>query len=286
MSPRFAAEAESVVQDVPAATGEPDSLAGVRAVILAGGRGTRLAPYTSVLPKPLMPVGDQPILEIVLGQLAAAGVENITLCVGYLSHLIRAVLEDNGDRSFAIEYVHESQPLGTAAPVKLVPGLDGTFVVMNGDVLSTVDYRDLVRSHRKQESVLTIATHERRVKLDYGIVYADESGRVVDFEEKPEITAAVSMGIYVMEPEVLEYIPDGQYSDFPDLVRALLAAGRKVSSYLYDGLWFDIGRHDDFQRAVAAWSAVNGVEHTAEPVVLERSPEDASPPSAAHARGI
>ena len=209
-------DARSVVKAVP---DEPRAVDGwdfeaVQAVILAGGRGTRLEPYTSVLPKPLMPVGEHSILEIVLGQLASAGLRRITLCVGYLSHLIRAVIDDNAAALLRVEYVHESAPLGTAAPLKLVSGLDSTFLVMNGDVLTTLDYRDLVLRHRESGSLLTIATHERKMKIDYGIVHVDEARRIVDFEEKPEISAAVSMGVYVMEPEVLAHIPDDQHVTF------------------------------------------------------------------------
>ena len=244
----------------PAVDGPPgrsprasSSLTTTKAVILAGGRGTRLAPYTSVLPKPLMPVGERAILEIVVEQLARSGVESITLCVGYLSHLIRAVLDDRVADSVRIEYIQERHPLGTGAPLKLVPGLDETFLVMNGDVLTTLDYRELVRHHRERGSVLTIATHERKVKIDYGIVHVDGGDRITSFDEKPEIVAAVSMGIYVMEPAVLEHIPGEGPVDFPELVQALLHAGQAVSSYPYAGLWFDIGRQDDFQQAVEAW---------------------------------
>jgi NDP-mannose synthase len=229
-----------------------ENLEGTRAVILAGGRGTRLAPYTSILPKPLMPVGDRPILEIVLDQLATAGVNSITLSVGYLSHLIRAVLNGRWEDRIQLEYVQESEPLGTATPLKLVDGLDDTFLVMNGDVLTALDHRDLVRDHWRTGSMLTIATHERRVKIDYGIIHRDESNRIIAFEEKPEISAHVSMGVYVMEPEVLDFISD-ERMDFPELVEALLEAGLPVASYPYDGLWFDLGRHDDFQAAVTAW---------------------------------
>jgi NDP-mannose synthase len=232
-----------------------DSLARTSAVILAGGRGTRLAPYTSILPKPLMPVGDRAILEIVLDQLASAGVTTITLSVGYLSHLIRAVLNGHWEHRVQLEYVQEEEPLGTAAPLRLVEGLDDTFIVMNGDVLTSLDYDDLMRAHWRSGSMLTIATHERRVKIDYGIIHRDESNRIIAFEEKPEISAHVSMGVYVMEPEVLDFVSD-ERMDFNELVEALLEAGQPVSSYPYDGLWFDIGRHDDFQQAVTAW-----VEH-------------------------
>jgi NDP-sugar pyrophosphorylase family protein len=225
-----------------------------RAVILAGGRGTRLLPYTSVLPKPLMPVGDRSILEIVLSQLSAAGIKQVTLCVGYLSHLIRAVLDDRVNGFVDIDYVQEDRPLGTGAPLRLVEGLDDTFIVMNGDVLTTLDFNDLVRHHSAHGADVTIATHERKVKIDYGIVVVDGENRIVGFDEKPEFRADVSMGIYVMEPSVLDHIPDTGYADFPDLMQALLKAGRPVSSYRHDGLWFDIGRKDDFEQAIVAWS--------------------------------
>jgi len=252
-------EALAAARTEPSDQDEPCQAA-LRAVILAGGRGARLAPYTSVLPKPLMPVGDRSILEVVLEQLAKAGVEDVTLSVGYLSHLIRAVLYDDSAHSLRIEYVQEDEPLGTAGPLRLVECLDDTFLVMNGDVLTTLDYRDLVRSHRESDSVLTIATHVRKVKIDYGIVRTDENNRLVGFEEKPEISTAVSMGVYVMEPEVLGFIPDG-HMDFPELVEALIEAGKVVMAYPYDGLWFDIGRHDDFQQAVTAWAeSLNGNE--------------------------
>jgi NDP-mannose synthase len=230
---------------------------GARALILAGGRGTRLAPYTSVLPKPLMPIGDRAILEIVIGQLARCGIVEITLCVGHLSHLIEAVIGDGDSHGVAIEYVREQRALGTAGPFRLVEGLDDTFIAMNGDVLTTLDYGELLRHHREAGSILTIATRRRPIKIDYGVLHVrpnEHRSRVYRYDEKPEMTSTVSMGIYVLEPEALEFIPpEGQF-DFPDLVQALLDAGEPVQAYHYDGLWFDIGRHDDYEQAVAAWS--------------------------------
>jgi NDP-sugar pyrophosphorylase family protein len=230
------------------------SLANTKTVVLAGGRGTRLAPYTSVLPKPLMPVGEQSILEVVVGQLEEVGIVDVQFCVGYLGHLVEAVFENRENGHVKITYVREQEALGTAAPLRLVRGLDSTFIAMNGDVLTTLDYRELVKYHREQGNVLTIATHKRSISIDYGMIHLDVTSRVRGFEEKPEIVSPVSMGIYVMEPEVLDYIPKGEYFDFPDLVQALLADGQRVGAYLYDGLWFDIGRKEDYERAIAAWS--------------------------------
>jgi NDP-sugar pyrophosphorylase family protein len=226
----------------------------MKAVVMAGGRGTRLAPYTTVLPKPLMPVGDKSILEIVVEQLEGHGIVDINFCVGYLAHLIQAVFESRENGHVNITYVQEPAALGTAAPLRLVNDLDSTFMVMNGDVLSTLDYRDLVRYHQEQGNALTIATHNRSVKIDYGILHIDVASRVRSFEEKPEIVSTVSMGIYVMEPSVVDHIPTERPFDFPELVEALLDAGEPVGAYVHDGLWFDIGRHEDYERAIDSWS--------------------------------
>ena len=229
---------------------------GTRAVILAGGQGTRLRPYTSILPKPLMPIGDRSILEIVIEQLGESGIDDVTLCVGYLSHLIRAVFDSRANGSAAIEYVQEEDALGTAGPLRLVDGLDDTFVVMNGDVLSTLDFGELVRYHKQQGNAVTIATRDRRIKIDYGVLHLESTSsdaRIADFEEKPEVTSTVSMGIYVIEPWVLELIPKGRRFDFPDLIQSLLRRQHPVGAYRFEGMWFDIGRHEDYEEAVTAW---------------------------------
>jgi NDP-sugar pyrophosphorylase family protein len=231
---------------------------GLKAVVLAGGRGTRLAPYTSVLPKPLMPIGERAILEIVLRQLLEHQIEDVTLSVGYLSHLIEAVLGDGSAHGISLSYSREEEALGTAAPLRLVDGLDSTFIVMNGDVLTKLDYQALVRHHQEHENIVTIAAKTRSIKIDYGVLHVasnGNSGRLRGFVEKPEISSRVSMGIYVMEPAALEHIPSEGYFDFPDLMLALLGKGARVGIYDYDGLWFDIGRAEDYQQAVDAWSA-------------------------------
>jgi NDP-mannose synthase len=230
----------------------------LRAVVLAGGRGTRLAPFTSVLPKPLMPIGDRSILEVLLKQLASHEISDVILSVGYLSHLIQAVLGDGSDHGVRLTYVREPEELGTAAPLRLIDGLDDTFLAMNGDVLTTLDFRALVRHHRSQGNVLTIATRLRTIKIDYGVLHLGSNGsrdQVRDYDEKPEMTSNVSMGVYALEPAALRYIPEDGPFDLPDLVRELLRRGERVGAYRYGGLWYDIGRKEDYEQAAAAWLA-------------------------------
>jgi len=223
------------------------------AVILAGGKGSRLAPYTTVLPKPLLPVGDRAILEVVLHQLRAAGFEDVVIAVGHLAHLVQAVLGDGRDHDLRIRYLVEDEPLGTAGALAGIEGLTGTFLMMNGDVLTDLDYLALVDAHRAAGNAMTIATHEREVATDYGVLHTDgragATHAVVAYEEKPRLQYRVSMGVYVLEPAATAYVPSGVAFDVPDLVQALLRAGEPVGSYAHDGYWLDIGRHDDYERA-------------------------------------
>lgn len=226
----------------------------VRAVILAGGRGRRLEPYTSVLPKPLMPVGDRAIVEITVDRLIECGITDITLCVGYLAHLIEALLNGR-PRGTRMTYVYEDSPLGTAGPLRLVEGLDQTFLVMNGDLLTDLRFDELVDLHRGAGNVVTIATHERRHVLDYGVLHTEPgtSPRLVAYDEKPETLLTVSMGVYVMEPEVLDRIPESGYFDFPQLVQRLLEEDCPVGTFPFSGFWLDIGRRDDYETALEEW---------------------------------
>ena len=221
----------------------------MKAVILAGGKGTRLAPYTKVLPKPLMPIGDMPILEVILRQIKLAGIKDIVLTVGHLSELLRAFFQDGARLGLGISYNYEDSPLGTAGPIAFVPNLDETFLVMNGDVLSTLPLRELIQFHKSQNAIATIATHHRRVNVDLGVIQWDGDARVTGYIEKPTYDYSVSMGIYVFEPEVLTYIPKGEYYDFPDLVKKLIGVGEKVVGYRFDGYWQDLGRPDDYESA-------------------------------------
>jgi len=226
-------------------------------VIFAGGRGRRLEPYTSVLPKPLMPIGNRSILEILVTQLADAGFRNLTFSVGYLSHLIRAVFDNGPGSRVNITWVKEPEPLGTAGPLRLVEGLDSTFLAMNGDLLTTLDIGALLEHHRESGNVLTIASHRRRVQTDYGVLHLGDGAdlqRVFGYEEKPEMTWNVSMGIYALEPSVMSLIPPEGPFDFPELVKALLDEGQPIGAFVHEGLWLDIGRHEDYENAVELWA--------------------------------
>ncbi len=227
----------------------------MRAVILAGGKGTRLAPYTTILPKPLMPIGDIPILEIVMRQLAHYGFDDITLAVGHLAELLMAYCGDGTKYGLKLSYSREETPLGTAGPIALVPGLDDTFLVMNGDLLTTLNYDDMLRHHKKHGGIATLATYQRDVKIDLGVIEFDSTNWVTNYIEKPTFHYSVSTGIYIFEPAILNYIHPGRHLDLPELVLRLLEQEERVSSYHYEGYWLDIGRPDDYQEAIQTFEA-------------------------------
>jgi NDP-sugar pyrophosphorylase family protein len=221
----------------------------MKAVILAGGKGTRLYPYTTVFPKPLVPVDDKPIIEILLRQLKDHGISSVTVSVGHLAELLMAFLGKGEKFGIPIEYVSEDKPLGTVAPLRLIRDLPEDFFLMNGDVLTNLNYRDLFEFHITNKCALTIATYSKEVKVDLGVLVADSQNRVTDYIEKPAYRYDVSMGIYVFNRSVLQYIPENEYYDFPALVKALLNKNIKVMSYPFGGIWLDIGRPADYDEA-------------------------------------
>ena len=223
----------------------------MKAVVLAGGKGARLAPYTNILPKPLMPIGDMPILEVLICQMKRYGIEEIILTVGHLAELLRSFFQDGSRFGIPIRYSFEEEPLGTAGPLAQVGGLQSTFLVSNGDVLTTLDIRALIDFHKSEGATATIAMHQRTVNIDLGVIRLNGRNEVVDYIEKPKYEYDVSMGIYVFEPAVLEYIPRGRYMDFPDLVLKLLETGQRVLGFPFDGYWQDLGRKDDYEQATA-----------------------------------
>jgi len=221
----------------------------VTVVILAGGKGTRLAPYTTVLPKPLMPVCDMPILEIVLRQLKHYGFRNIVISIGHLAELIRAFFGDGSKWQMNIRYVIEDKPLGTIGPLKLIDGLDKPFIVMNGDLLTDINYAELYRYHQQGQQKATVATTTKQVQISLGVLDTDPDRRLTGFREKPTHTYMASMGIYVYDPSIVGLIPAGTHYGFDNLMLDMLASDRMVRIYPFDGLWLDIGRHEDYERA-------------------------------------
>lgn len=228
----------------------------MKAVVLAGGKGRRLEPYTRIIPKPLMPVGEKPILEILLRQMKSAGITDVTLTVGYLADLLRLFFQNGEHLGLNITYAYEKTPMGTSGGLSNVTGLVDTFLVTNGDVLTTLNLKELIAFHRSQGAIATIASHRRKVKIDLGVIQTDGDYQVTGYLEKPDYEYLVSMGIYVFEPHILDYIPKNQYLDFPDLVLRLLAAGEKVCGYEFDGYWEDLGRPDDYERATLDFEAM------------------------------
>lgn len=212
----------------------------MRAIILAGGEGMRLRPYTTVLPKPLVPVGDRPILELLIRQLAREEFTRIDLSVGHLGGLIKAYFEGVAlPKGIELHYWWEDEPLGTAGALRMIEGLQGSFLVMNGDILTTLRFGDLLRYHEAHDAALTIGTHRKDVHVELGVIHSKDR-RVTDYIEKPTMRYDVSMGVYAYHERALEHIPMGRF-DFPDVVKALLAAGETVATYPDLGLWYDIG---------------------------------------------
>jgi NDP-sugar pyrophosphorylase family protein len=224
----------------------------MQALILAGGRGTRLRPYTTVLPKPLMPVGDQPILEVILRQLRRAGVKEVFLAVGYMGQLFQALFEDGGRFGLKIRYSLEKKSLGTAGPISLVlDQLEDDFLVLNGDLLTTLDYSRIFSFHREKKAAATIGCYPREVPVDFGVIEKDSSHRLVRYVEKPTYHFDVSMGINVLNKKaVASCLHPEETLNIPDLMTRLLADGHPVFCYSEPCYWLDIGRVDDYQQAL------------------------------------
>lgn len=224
-----------------------------RAVILAGGMGTRLKPYTVALPKPLMPIGEYPILEVIIRQLHKAGFGHITLAVNHQADLFKAFFGNGEKWGLTIDYSLEHMALSTMGPLKLIPDLPEHFLVMNGDILSDVEYGSFLDSHIAADALFTISAAKREQRVDYGVLHASPDMQLVGFEEKPCFPFLVSMGVYAVSRRVLEVIPENQAFGFDHLVLGYLRDGKPVNIVPHDGYWLDIGRPEDYQRAVEEW---------------------------------
>jgi NDP-sugar pyrophosphorylase family protein len=222
----------------------------VQAIILAGGKGTRLRPYTTTFPKPLMPIDDLPIIEIVIRQLVRSGFHRLIITTGHLGEMLRLFCGDGRKWGIQIDYSHESEPLGTAGPIAhLADRLDEHFMVMNGDLLTTINYRRAFEAHLRGETLATVALYQRDVKIDFGVIEEGPPGFLDNYVEKPTMRYSVSMGINFFNRKVLKFMERGKRLDIPDLMLRLRRAGEKIACYREDCYWLDIGRADDYQTA-------------------------------------
>jgi NDP-sugar pyrophosphorylase family protein len=222
----------------------------MKAVILAGGKGTRLSPYTTVFPKPLMPIDGMPILEVVVRQLAHFGIKDLIFAVSRQSEpLLSAYFGDGSQFRVKVAYAREEEPLGTVGPLSRMRNLPPSFLVMNGDILTTLDYGRLIRYHEQRKPMITIAMSQKKVPIDFGVLEFDQANRLAHYREKPVLSYSVSMGIYVFDREVLNWIPRDRYFDFPNLIQKLLRKGQRILCYPNQDFWLDIGRHEDYEEA-------------------------------------
>jgi NDP-mannose synthase len=233
----------------------------MHAVILAGGKGTRLVPFTKVFPKPLVPLGDKPIIDTIIRQLKHFGFTRITLAVGHMGEMIQTYVR-NGERyGIEVDYSFEEQPLGTVGPLAQITNLEESFLVMNGDLITNINYKDLINFHKLYASVATIGTYEKHFKIDLGIIQNNGGYSITDYIEKPVYTFKVSMGVYVFNSQIIRYIEPHKYLDFPDLVKRLIADNNKVVSYPFNGYWLDIGNHSDYEKALEEYEAIKEELH-------------------------
>jgi len=221
----------------------------MQAVILAGGKGSRLQPYTADTPKPLVKIGDKPIIEYLLHRLKENGVTEIHIAVNHKAEMIIDAIGDGSQFGLNIYYSKEEKSLSTVAPLKLIEKLDDNFIVANGDILTDLDFKALFDFHKANTTELTVAVHQRRNKIDYGVLTTDSGGFVTSFQEKPTHTYLVSMGIYIFSKSLLDIVPHDEKFGFDDLMYAMLKQGKAVNTYPFDGFWLDIGRAEDYMQA-------------------------------------
>jgi NDP-sugar pyrophosphorylase family protein len=222
----------------------------MRAIILAGGHGTRLKPYTVVLPKPLMPIGEYPIIEIIVRQLVYYGFTHITMAVNHQADIIKAFFGDGNKWNTKIDYSLEDKPLSTMGPLKIIHDLPDNFLIMNGDILTDLDFCEFYHYHEENENIFTISAYQRIQCSEYGVLEVNSEDRLIGFKEKPAVTYDVSMGIYMANKRILDYIPEGQLYGFDHLMLDLIKDEKPVFIKRFAGYWLDIGRPDDYLQAI------------------------------------
>lgn len=222
----------------------------IKTVILAGGKGRRLKPYTTNFPKPLMPIGDRPILEILINQLKSNDLTDIIIATGHMEGLIRSFFGDGERHGAKIFYSKEDSPLGTAGPLSLLRNqLKDTFLLINGDILCDLDFDAVIDYHITKSNAVTVVLARRNVNVDFGVVELNLDSSFATWNEKPEISYLVSTGIYLFQPECLEEVPDGKSLNLPELIARLSSLEYKISGYEHNGYWLDIGRPSDYEKA-------------------------------------
>lgn len=221
----------------------------MQAIILAGGKGTRLSPYTTVLPKPLVPVGEYPILEIIIRQLKACSIKDVIISTGHLAELIEAYFADGRRWGIKIRYIREEEPLGTAGAIKNINGLENDFIVMNGDILTNMNYKELYKFHIDHKGISTIAVTKREVTIDFGVIELSDESKLVNYIEKPKHFHYVSMGINVLNKRCKKYISAGESIGMPEFILRMKSNNEDIYCYKCDSYWLDIGRINDFQKA-------------------------------------
>jgi len=233
----------------------------MQAVVLAGGKGKRLLPLTKVFPKPLVPLGEKPILDIILHQLKHFGFTRVSLAVGHMADIIQMYIGAGTRYGIEIDYSYEEMPLGTVGPLAHIKSLEKTFLVMNGDLITDFDYRRFLNYHEERGALATIATYKKPFKVELGIIHSAKDNIIVDYTEKPTYHYNVSMGIYAFDSAVLSYIERNEYLDLPELIKRLLAQRESVLSYPFEGYWLDLGNYSDYEKAVEEFDSVKGVLH-------------------------
>ncbi|MFH1772659.1 MAG: sugar phosphate nucleotidyltransferase [Candidatus Omnitrophota bacterium] len=221
----------------------------MQAVILAGGKGTRLKPYTVAIPKPLVPIGDLPVLEIIIMQLKRHKIEDIIISTGHLAELIEAYFRKGNKWGVKIRYVREDKALGTAGAIKNIKGLANNFILMNGDTLTDLDYNELYNFHLKSNAAVTISAVKREVAIDFGVLQISSDSKLIKYTEKPKRYDYVSMGVNVLSKKCKKYILKGETIGIPELIWKMQAANENISCFKSDSYWLDIGRIEDFQTA-------------------------------------
>jgi len=221
-----------------------------RAIILAGGKGTRLRPYTVVLPKPLMPISEFPILEVIVRQLAKNRFNEITLAVNHQADIIKAYFGNGSKWNIDINYSLEEKPLSTMGPLKLIENLPENFLIMNGDILTDLNFSDFFEYHLKRKNIFTISSCKRKHKADFGVLEINEKNELISFKEKPVVDYYVSMGIYCANKEIVKIIPEDVEYGFDDLMIKLIELNKPAEVKRFEGYWLDIGRPDDYMKAI------------------------------------